>query len=406
LVVAVFVGGSFGFGGAYMFYSPQINELTTDLDDLESQHQTLTEQYITLSGQHSNLLRQYDTLSQEYETLSQEYENLLTQYNEIKSSYEVLINRYEVLTGSIPLSPQPTSAETIEREYEWRYESSTWKLSLSIPESLYEYYKTLDRSFDEDFSVYVTHPYDDEYIDMIIEKFNSIAINKELTEVEKVNLVIAFVQSLPYTSDEVTTPFDEYPRYPLETLVDGGGDCEDTAILTAALLDAMNYDTVLLGLPGHMAVGVHIENGYGSYYSYNDREYFYLETTSEGWQIGELPDEYQGESAHIYHLIPVPILTHNWTATQTGFKITLEVTVKNLGSAMATGIKVYAAFDAGEDYVWNPEESEAFDLNIGRDVTLKLVLNVPENEYTRLIVGILDAEGYLVDVSYSEWFHT
>ena len=41
---------------------------------------------------------------------------------------------------------------------------------------------------------------------------------------EKVNLVITFVQSLPYTSDSVTTAFDEYPQYPMETLVEYGGN--------------------------------------------------------------------------------------------------------------------------------------------------------------------------------------
>jgi len=88
---------------------------------------------------------------------------------------------------------------------------------------------------------------------------NVIAIQEDLTESEKVNLLISFVQSLPYTFDNVSTPFDEYPRFPIETLVFGGGDCEDTSILTSALLYEMGYDVILINPPGHMAVGINIE---------------------------------------------------------------------------------------------------------------------------------------------------
>ena len=420
LVVGILVGGSIGFGGAYILYTPQIYELTSDLNDFKSQYQTLLGQYETLSGKYETLSQEHETLSGQYEALSeqfgtlqgqhyvllQEHDSLSKQYDEIQTSYDALLSKYERLIGALPLSPEPISIKTIEKEYKWRYGGYTWTLSLSIPESLYEYYKNLDRLPTEDYSVYVTHPYDDEYIRTIVEKFNFIAIDKGYTEAEKVNLAIAFVQSLPYTSDEVTTPFDEYPRYPLETLVDGGGDCEDSSILTASLLDALNYDVVLLWFTGHVAVGVCIE-AYGYYYTHDNKRYFYLETTGEGWEIGECPPDLKDTSAYVYPLVPIPILTHDWTAIQEGFKIKLTVTVKNVGSAMAKGIKVYAAFDQErEGYVWNAEESDAFDLHFGREVTIKLILDVPKNKYTRLIVGVLDAEGYLVDISYSEWFKT
>ena len=82
------------------------------------------------------------------------------------------------------------------------------------------------------------------------------------------NFVMAFVQSLPDTIDKGTTPYDEYPRYPVETLFARGGDCEDTPILVAALLDRLGYDVALLVLENaqHMAVGVSITDTYESYY--------------------------------------------------------------------------------------------------------------------------------------------
>ena len=426
LIVGILAGGSFGYFTAYSTYTPQLFELKSSLSAIDIKFETLTQEHETILQEHETILRNYDVLSnknnalteqhktllgeyekikEEYEALSQENKDILNQYDEIQLNYESLLNKYELLVGSLPLSPEPISTETIDKKYEWYYGGYYWSLSLSVPKSLYEYYKNKERTPTEDYSVYVSHPYDDEYIRTVIQKFNFIVIEKRFTEIDKVNLVIAFVQSLSYTSDIVTTPYDEYPRYPLETLVDDGGDCEDTSILTAALLDELNYDVVLINPPEHFAVGVCIDT-YGSYYTYNNINYFYLETTGEGWEIGEIPSDFKGESVYIYPLLPIPIITHDWKGTQTGSKLTLVVDVENVGTAIAKGIKVYAAFDAGEGYVWNTEESEPFDLNFGRKVTIQLILDVPPNKYTRIIVGILDLEDYLIDKSYSDWFNT
>ncbi|MBI5253524.1 MAG: hypothetical protein HY930_03890 [Euryarchaeota archaeon] len=213
------------------------------------------------------------------------------------------------------------------------------------------------------------------------------------------------MQSLPYTPDNVTTKFDEYPRYPIETLADNGGDCEDASILTAALLSNMGYKVILISPPEHMAVGIHIEGAYGSYYEIEGRKYFYLETTGKGWKIGEIPEEYRGAEVKIYQLIPKPVLTHKWTALQRGYVLTLNVTVKNVGTAAANNVKVYAAFDAGEGHVYNPKESKSFNLNADAEAEITLYLDVPREKHTRLIVKIL-SNIYLMDTSYSEWFQT
>jgi hypothetical protein len=64
----------------------------------------------------------------------------------------------------------------------------------------------------------------------------------------------------------------------------------------------MGYDVALIALPRHMAVGVNI-SAYGSYYEYGSKKYFYLETTGDGWKIGEIPVEYQNLTARIYPVI-------------------------------------------------------------------------------------------------------
>ena len=69
---------------------------------------------------------------------------------------------------------------------------------------------------------------------------------------------VSFAQNLPYTADDVTTGFDEYPRFPYETLYDNGGDCEDTSILVSAMLRELRYGVALLHFPGHMAVRLRV----------------------------------------------------------------------------------------------------------------------------------------------------
>ena len=55
---------------------------------------------------------------------------------------------------------------------------------------------------------------------------------------------LAFVQkSVSYQLDPAGS---EYPRYPVETLVDGVGDCEDSAILYASIVRTFGYSAGVL----------------------------------------------------------------------------------------------------------------------------------------------------------------
>ncbi len=285
-----------------------------------------------------------------------------------------------------------------------------WTWDMQIPESTYDYYKSLARSPTNDYSIYITHPLDDVLIDSVAQEIRDNAQQEGFDEYEMVSFAIAFVQSLTYTSDSTSTGYDEYPRYPVETLVDDGGDCEDTAILAASLIEALGYSVVLLVFPetadaeGHCAVGVAGGEGiYGTSWQYDGRKYYYLESTGEGWEIGEIPEEYQNASAYIYPMVPVPILTHDWTSEPDGNMLKLEVVVQNLGSADAEDVYVFAGFDAGNDKVWNKETSPLFQIGINESLTVTLYLEPPYGEHTRIMVQIVD-DGYAIDESYSDWF--
>jgi len=54
---------------------------------------------------------------------------------------------------------------------------------------------------------------------------------------------------------------------------------------------------------------------------------------------------------------------------------------------------------------WNIQESELFDVGVNQQVIVKLYLQIPFGEYTRLGIQIVD-DGYAMDESYSDWFNT
>ena len=216
------------------------------------------------------------------------------------------------------------------QHFEWNYKGYDWTWSLDIPKTLYEAYKNVPVSTRLEYQAsgygFLTTT-NDAYLQMVAEKLQEASSQEGFESYDEVSFVLAFIQSLPYTSDSVTSGHDEYPRFPLETLVDNGGDCEDTAILFATLTIIMGYGTVYINPPEHYAVGILGEEGLpGYYFTYEDRRYYYCETTGDGWAIGDLPIEYQDVEATIYEIrtyqqyVPpssIPLVTHSPSTTPT-----------------------------------------------------------------------------------------
>ncbi len=102
--------------------------------------------------------------------------------------------------------------------------------------------------------------------------FQEIRASMELDDDEYVELMAAYAQSMTYESPEG----EQTPRFPVETIVEGKGDCDDTSILLAGLLEREGYGTVLFYFEeeNHMAVGV---RGPGE--GFMGTGYEYIETT-------------------------------------------------------------------------------------------------------------------------------
>jgi Transglutaminase-like domain len=278
----------------------------------------------------------------------------------------------------IELNPTVDSNETISRQYEWSYDGDSFKLTLPIPKDIYDYYRGMKRAPIEDYSIYVTHPGDDaELVHPLAAELKRLAVQKGYDPEKTVNFAASFVQNLRYRLED-----EEYPNYPVETLFEKAGDCEDTAILTAALLQDMGYDAVLIRFSpvtgaGHMAVGVAVTGVSGGYsYTYDGVKYYYLETTSASWGVGEMPPDvlskYQGKSDAIYSLVRVPALRFADLAWRRNSKLFsddtlyLEVTVTNWGTASANDFYVRAYFEGHES---GAKQSDGYDLEYGYQIS-------------------------------------
>ncbi|MFC2095744.1 hypothetical protein ACFLSW_04825 [Candidatus Bipolaricaulota bacterium] len=189
-------------------------------------------------------------------------------------------------------------AESIRRTFVWTYGEKTWSFTYDFPLSAYQLQTSLTRTLDyNSYDVYVNDPRDDQVLEDFVERIEETAAGLNIWE--RLNLVIALVQSIPYVGESC-----EYPRYPLEMLVDGQGDCEDAAILTAALVKNMGFDVVLLAFleESHMAVGIRVLPPLHqdlTSYEWNGSLYFYLEPTTLGWAIGQIPPTYVSQPAII-----------------------------------------------------------------------------------------------------------
>ncbi len=185
--------------------------------------------------------------------------------------------------------------------YNWTYDGRTWWLNSSASGLDYYHLRGLPRNY-----VYESYVMDgDPTVISVASQLKGMAVSAGYGG-DLAQFILAFVQGVPYTEDLATTGQIEYPRYPVETLVDHGGDCEDKSALYASLMQCpiINVDAVMIkytsttGDSGHMAVG--IAGSYsGVYYVYGGKSYFFCETTGVGWHVGEFPEQLDNYDAEV-----------------------------------------------------------------------------------------------------------
>ena len=193
------------------------------------------------------------------------------------------LSSVQIVDGITQQRP-PNTRQTIGRRYVWNFRGRHYTILMTIDLERYNSYSGKER-------------YD---IPKLVEEGRTTIGNltrefqrtfkqhRDWSKQDRVDFVLSFVQSLPYTLDDVTTGYDEFRRYAIETLIEGGGDCEDTTILVAAILRGLGEKTALIFTPGHIALGVSGDFK-GASLIHNNIKYYYCETTGTGWAVGALP---------------------------------------------------------------------------------------------------------------------
>jgi hypothetical protein len=241
--------------------------------------------------------------------------------------------------GVVTAQPQ-NQLQVYCREFAWNFGGEYWTWNLSIPAALYEQYVSVPDSVRtqkqlSDFGYFTTT--EDSYLQILVGKINETATKQGYSPIQEVNFALAFVQSIPYATDLNSTGYSDYPRFPIETLVDNIGDCKSHSILFATLTLMLGYGTVFINPPDHLAVGVLGNNLQGTYWTYDNQTYYYCETTASGYTVGQLPQEFNGQGAYVYPIDTSEQYTVNFQSSSTEPDPTFSLSGSNTPTTPNTG---------------------------------------------------------------------
>ncbi len=238
----------------------------------------------------------------------------------------------------------------------WMYNDRERKCEVKAPKELYNYYQRErghnfyryeleGKLIGDNRNSFVFSEKGKPVIRDLARKLETLAFS----EIEKVEVALSYVQTLPYSYDSTSKRVDEYVRYPVETLVDGCGDCEDKSLLLAAILHEMNIGFVLLMTSDHMAVGVNCEPHNGTKgFLFNGKKYYYAETTETDYDIGQVPDNMVLAQLEVLPGDATPVLIVNDVKFESQpVKViekapcVLEMALRNLGPGKINGLQIH-----------------------------------------------------------------
>lgn len=167
-------------------------------------------------------------------------------------------------------------------------------ISVSVNGSVYEGAKNADKSITvignvsqnvwitESYRAMIEDPTQDSLYQDLITRFREIKKEQELDSDDYLELMAVYVQSMRYETIE-----ENPAKFPVETVVDKAGDCDDKSLLLAGLLSREGYSVSLLsfGPENHMALGVGSDDC-----RYGDTRYMFLETTNISY-VGEVTEK-------------------------------------------------------------------------------------------------------------------
>lgn len=142
-------------------------------------------------------------------------------------------------------------------------------------------------------------------VSFLADSLNNIAINNQLSKLQLADLVVSFVQDIPYSfvlnfdcknfKTEGKPCIGNIPFgivSPYEFIHNLYGDCDTRAVLLFTMLSYLKFNVAILVSDqyAHALIGLAL-NGTGDYITYKKHKYYFWETTAKGWPLGMLPPE-------------------------------------------------------------------------------------------------------------------
>jgi hypothetical protein len=210
------------------------------------------------------------------------------------------------------IAPDPTRLQSspVIISHQFPFEKTTVSLTVPINVSVYEGAKQADKStmihgnvsetiwLADTYRAMVNDPAQEGMYSALLNEAHNIRIHQGLSDDEYLELIAVYVQSLRYETREQNPA-----KFPVETVVDRAGDCDDKSLLLAGLLSREGYPVAVLlfGPEAHMAIGVGSDD-----YLYKNTGYAFLETTNYSF-VG-VPTDTLGGNLTLYSdpvIIPI-----------------------------------------------------------------------------------------------------
>jgi len=222
--------------------------------------------------------------------------------------FAYLYTRQAVVVPHIVVGTAESSP--IMASHSFPFETGTVTISIPVDGAVYNAARSTDKSVSvygnvtesvwvaDSYQEMVNDPAQNQMYADLISQFRKIRDTEGLSSDEYLELMATYTQSLTYE----TTP-DNPTKYPVETVVDGAGDCDDKSVLLAGLLSREGYNVSLLlfSPESHMALGVGSPDSL-----YKQTGFAYLETTNLSY-VGVPPDQLEGGTVLTSQPLVIPI---------------------------------------------------------------------------------------------------
>jgi len=199
--------------------------------------------------------------------------------------------------------------QTISQDYYWNStHGEMFQIQdFQIDKKTYQKFQNDNRKFlDENGGFYQSDPQNylsDKILNGLSEDVKNLSykiskMTKGKSVFNTMDILLQFVHdpNFKYEYDIDSTGYEEYARYPLETLVDRVGDCECLSILAASIFKLNGFKAALLIVQAeeslHCVAGIAIPENVqmiGDWVEANGVKYFMCEATGSGWSVGQNP---------------------------------------------------------------------------------------------------------------------